>query len=53
LKYSDDKLLHIRYSETDISPNYYHKSMSNILNNIDGGGLSDSILAKSDMFSVK
>nr|CAD2192536.1 unnamed protein product [Meloidogyne enterolobii] len=53
LLYSDDKLLHIRYSETDISPNYYHKSMSDILNNIDGGGLSDSILAKSDMFSKR
>nr|CAD2173723.1 unnamed protein product [Meloidogyne enterolobii] len=53
IMYSDDKLLHIRYSETDISPNYYHKSMSNILNNIDGGGLSDSILAKSDMFSKR
>ncbi|KAL7072927.1 hypothetical protein ACQ4LE_007782 [Meloidogyne hapla] len=53
LLYSDDNLLHIRHSETDISTIYYDKSIYDILQNIDGGDLMHSILSRFDLFSKK
>ncbi|CAK5044018.1 unnamed protein product [Meloidogyne enterolobii] len=54
LFYSDNNLLHIRYSETDLSSSiFYDKSISDIINNIGGGGLNYSILSRSDQFSVE
>nr|CAD2198287.1 unnamed protein product [Meloidogyne enterolobii] len=51
LMYFDNNFLHIRYSETDIHTSiYFDKSMSDLINN-DGGGLTYSILARSDQFS--
>ncbi|CAK5033768.1 unnamed protein product [Meloidogyne enterolobii] len=50
LFYSDNNLLHIRYSETDLSSSiFYYKSISDII--IGGGGLTYSILSRSDQFS--
>ncbi|CAK5017829.1 unnamed protein product [Meloidogyne enterolobii] len=54
LLYSDNNLLYIRYSETDLSSSiFYDKSISDIINNIGGGGLTYSILSRSDQFSYQ
>uniref|UniRef100_A0A915LDS3 Nuclear receptor domain-containing protein n=1 Tax=Meloidogyne javanica TaxID=6303 RepID=A0A915LDS3_MELJA len=51
LIYFDNNLLYIRHSETDISTSiYFGKSMFDLINS-DGGGLTYSILARTDQFS--
>nr|CAD2192114.1 unnamed protein product [Meloidogyne enterolobii] len=51
LIYFDNNLLYVRHSETDISTSiYFDKSMSDLINS-DGGGLTYSIMARSDQFS--
>jgi len=53
LIYFDNNLLYIRHSETDISTSiYFGKSMFDLINS-DGGGLTYSILARTDQFSVR